>query len=1488
MSMSHALNDAFNNKKRVRSWYQKTKHIAGARDYQELEAEVYWHVLDQKLKDNPLLIAFKAVLAPKGIARSEHLDGCIRENKLSKAENAHELIQLTNGLIGLAHYKNLAPYNARVRFIAGILEACYIAMDASDFEKMNHWNTLKDLLESVKDSDLSNTWAVADQAKSRVGVSQSLTHYKTQLVAAVATLEHIILKEEIIQKKQSIRDDLKKLNCAMKQIPTVLPRFIYNLYAAAPVVTLDYHFFYLHQPEHMTSLVTVGIQQIIGLDNPAYNLCYEQGKLNGRGEKIHVLNSIIKTLGGKHEVKMDGSTPTVPHPDDSVAFLKTIRDMTQDRRLVLDESGNITIFDTKPDARGHQVELCRFPSGFSSEILYAGKDKNSPNDAQQRRQQVVLDYIDMFKLIQELQHCLQLNTHYAHYLSQAGELGVFAMRDPTLHEQMEHHNKEVAQALQTKMEEILTALATQMDSALDANSLANSSKGSYRRQAIKEARNVMHHMKNKVAAITQHADAISCKRKDTMQQMKDKKISFYSSTQQFLEQFSNFCRLQNLLGRKEVLGLSPETMAAMSHMAERLDDAIRSRPLAATASDSDEKDEYQPVMLSSSLDSLRPSVEGSDSDVRPRTASLNAVVQASNTKVTEEEKIPVLAPTLLMWTYPTDKSTAEKKWHYADSSPFKTARERLQYYDVANSIEEEKYNPAELLHAYLPKAAPETQKRSESSFDYQIRLRYDIASSLKNTMVYPLSFKKVLMRNHGRAARLVLCKEMLAVFENTLNNELLSEATLRKMSAQLTTHFKAQEEVFGGAFNIALKQLQTTLDISTHYAIPYHHKLMEINEWIDSGLKKATLDENLAQIQEYVSRLDGIGEYNLLKIKTRKTLEAYIIDGSVIAKRLDEINRQMSNYNSPDEILLLSEQLVSLKSTLQTERYSAIIWLPAGIRLIEKIDTALERSKCLLSQPANIVEKNPTVAIVSDVSAIPNTSEQVVAGTIGYETKRFVLSKFSADFMNATVFGENFTADDFFNKILEPIGIAIEKNPSCYDTMEQRIMAILKATSSQREEIPKIQREAAQLLDCLRVNYVATQYGKTHLSDLNNRLLSLPPFNTMLQRLKKNVDRYHAHTQSPAHAAESKEPEVDKTREQANTLAEAIKSETKKYIQSIQLTFKKNENYFFNKAYAIIVAENEKRDPQLKNMEDKIDLAIGEFCKDTPEIVNLMHIHIASEAYQTDPCQHTRDNLLFTVETVINVAIDSGSSTIRLKEYFKTLQRILCQLTTNNEDRAYLFTLSDQLNKVFEAQRLREIEAEKAGEHRLANKQIKKDAQMEADAVQSVLNPFMKLLGISHSNIHLLSSLTSIHSAAEIYRTAPVTRKYLLEIVEKAINEILANNRREKSSALEGIYGKALQEVLRTLLDSPLTQKERIDIVALFEQLDSYIATGQQQKEAEIPAKEQQTRENMRQPAVLKWAQNINPITLARTVPKTSDTELEEVKVDERRACYHQ
>ncbi|MCE3239039.1 MAG: hypothetical protein K0R24_2020 [Gammaproteobacteria bacterium] len=106
MSMSHIFNDIFDDKKKTRPWYQKTKHVGDTQGYQELEVAIYQYVFRQKLiKANLLLIPFKKISSPHEIAASERLDICTKKYQISETQNAQELLQLTNSLIGLARKK---------------------------------------------------------------------------------------------------------------------------------------------------------------------------------------------------------------------------------------------------------------------------------------------------------------------------------------------------------------------------------------------------------------------------------------------------------------------------------------------------------------------------------------------------------------------------------------------------------------------------------------------------------------------------------------------------------------------------------------------------------------------------------------------------------------------------------------------------------------------------------------------------------------------------------------------------------------------------------------------------------------------------------------------------------------------------------------------------------------------------------------------------------------------------------------------------------------------------------------------------------------------------------------------------------------------------------------------------------------------------------------------------------------------------------------
>ncbi len=167
------------------------------------------------------------------------------------------------------------------------------------------------------------------------------------------------------------------------------------------------------------------------------------------------------------------------------------------------------------------------------------------------------------------------------------------------------------------------------------------------------------------------------------------------------------------------------------------------------------------------------------------------------------EEISELKVSPRTWKYNSEEKEPEKKWVYEEPAKFSAARRTLGY----DKQERANLQPADLLQSYLPKEAPEEKKPEESDFDYQIRIRNHVATSLKDNMVYPISFRGLFtqVRNHGRAERLVLLEEMLAVFNNTLTNALFNKEDIEKMSKELSVKLDMQKEFFGGPFNSQLK-----------------------------------------------------------------------------------------------------------------------------------------------------------------------------------------------------------------------------------------------------------------------------------------------------------------------------------------------------------------------------------------------------------------------------------------------------------------------------------------------------------------------------------------------------------------------------------------------------------------------------------------------------------------------------------------------------------
>ncbi|MCE3238250.1 MAG: hypothetical protein K0R24_1231, partial [Gammaproteobacteria bacterium] len=319
------------------------------------------------------------------------------------------------------------------------------------------------------------------------------------------------------------------------------------------------------------------------------------------------------------------------------------------------------------------------------------------------------------------------------------------------------------------------------------------------------------------------------------------------------------------------------------------------------------------------------------------------------------------------------------------------------------------------------------------------------------------------------------------------------------------------------------------------------------------------------------------------------------------------------------------------------------------------------------------------------VSPLPEfvAAEEEAAGTLGYEIKKFILSKFGSSINERiiAIAGQKFAPDVFFQEIFEGMNKVARQDDRSYDFMKKRIITILKASSMQGKEDSKVEIEATQILDCLKLYDVATTQGKekSHLSDLTNEELLLSPFNLTLQQLKKYA--------APA----------------------AIKTIINNYIN---LIFGNDAGAGFKKVYAIILAESTKQPfPDLAVVLLKLDEILGH--KDyfhTPEFRNLLNIYIAVEKYQKCPDRSTQGNLICSLASAFN-ATEASKKAYIPSFYIKALQEIIQELITIEDDRSYLDTLFNYLDilsklKTFiEAKGLREEAASAQGQVQVEEKE---------------------------------------------------------------------------------------------------------------------------------------------------------------------------------------
>ncbi len=416
-------------------------------------------------------------------------------------------------------------------------------------------------------------------------------------------------------------------------------------------------------------------------------------------------------------------------------------------------------------------------------------------------------------------------------------------------------------------------------------------------------------------------------------------------------------------------------------------------------------------------------------------------------------------------------------------------------------------------------------------------------------------------------------------------------------------------------------------------------------------------------------------------------------------------------------------------------------------------------------------------------------------GTIVYEIRKFVLSKFGNEF-NPDIFRENFTKKDLFNEILAHIGdllpwISDKNYEQTANFLEARVIELLKVTSISHGTDAEIKREAAQILDLLYIydilpkkqiflnNDKKTRLTKeSSLDDLNNHLVSLSPFNTAIQHLKRSAKQHcvPAHPSAAHAAAKEKEPEV--IEEKAEQIAEMIKGETNKCIQLI-LGADENDP-LFKRLLEIIRIENKKHSPDLKFALQEMVQAVDGKCQedDVLKLRNLIHIYIAAEKYK-EAAPDTLDNLFFTIENVANVLIISGTLPNGEKNlvYLTACKKILLKLqelsSLSETDKASLSNLSEQLEMLHEKQRQKEIEAREKEE------QLREKLQLE-EFVKSSL-AMLKKARILDSRLEELQKIQAILDKARPDHNRENFKERIGEVLTRAAGYVTLTQHSDQS-----------------------------------------------------------------------------------------------------------
>lgn len=741
--------------------------------------------------------------------------------------------------------------NPRARFVKFIDNACQVALEANDLTRILYWEKIAEILGEVAESHFSDTGAYADRARSTVGITESKMHFRSQLTKAKEYALANVRFEKAAQSQQAAQRDLQELNESIFALTQTSTRLFYNLFKneGAPQEITYPHL----KPSEITSFVIMGLQQVMGVSNISQADYYVDVNnfslgISTAGENVDQLNASIRALGGKRIVKVTDKIESLaldeksPDTFNSSSFIANLNNLRAQGRLVINEDGMLNVLAENAENKT-DIQLS-FPSGFSKEII----------NNEKLREQAVDNYIQLLTLLQGLKNLYWLNQLYLRYLQNFGKVGAFVILGEEFCKRIESDNKKLAQDFRDKIKDCYTTLEAPF---LNSAQAAQVRKGGTRRTNLTKARETFNQtVLTTSSVVVEKAKTLGEKRQEVMDKIQSGDLTYDGDTQAILGQHEAYYNAQNSIGisvkklnpeqRTDVIKRTAPFDAALKkvmHADEKHTRKASDGDLNNTASeiDSDNSSSTSPRSTSSS-DGYRTSPEQSRhnnvTDLKTRTlerkrsgSTGTALALFPPQPATKSKEITIPAIKELSSFIPESKHRDEKtapvsavshphgNWHF-NSDKLKEARKKLGY-------DQKEIKASEWFKGFFPSYMDAYNPSLQSTFEGKISARNLIANHLKNKMTgffFWMFNSSREDRNNGRAARLIMCQEMLQCFKDALHSaESLSDDKITGYKLSLTNHFEKQKERFGGTFNTELSKLQQELN-----ALKQNEKLRKV------------------------------------------------------------------------------------------------------------------------------------------------------------------------------------------------------------------------------------------------------------------------------------------------------------------------------------------------------------------------------------------------------------------------------------------------------------------------------------------------------------------------------------------------------------------------------------------------------------------------------------------------------------------------------------